>query len=95
MSLEFSLSRLSKGARADSIPGLEIEADDVRCTHGAAISQVDKEEIFYLMARGIPEEEAAAMIVAGFIEPVVKELPMEFAVEAQKLLELSLEGTVG
>jgi Fe-S cluster assembly protein SufD len=67
---------LSNSARADSIPGLEIEADDVRCTHGAAISQVDREEIFYLMTRGIPEKIAVQSIVNGFFKPVLDRIPM-------------------
>ena len=68
---------LSNSARADSIPGLEIEADDVRCTHGAAISQVDQEEIFYLMARGIPYKIAEQLIVNGFFKPVLDRIPMD------------------
>jgi Fe-S cluster assembly protein SufD len=67
---------LSNSARADSIPGLEIEADDVRCTHGAAVSQVDREEIFYLMTRGIPEKIAEQLIVNGFFKPVLDRIPM-------------------
>ncbi|HZY45593.1 MAG TPA: Fe-S cluster assembly protein SufD [Anaerolineae bacterium] len=67
---------LSHTARADSIPGLEIEADDVRCTHGAAISQVDREEVFYLMSRGLPQTVAEQMIVTGFFQPVLDRIPM-------------------
>ena len=67
---------LSHTARADSIPGLEIEADDVRCTHGAAVSQIDKEEVFYLMSRGIPHLIAEQMIVNGFFQPVLDRIPM-------------------
>jgi Fe-S cluster assembly protein SufD len=67
---------LSHTARADSIPGLEIEADDVRCTHGAAISQVDREEVFYLMSRGLPQAVAEQMIVTGFFQPVLDRIPM-------------------
>ena len=86
---------LSKTATANSIPGLEILANDVRCTHGATLSQVDREQLFYLMARGLPEDEAAKLIVNGFIEPIVKELPMEYAVEMNRLIELQMEGSVG
>jgi Fe-S cluster assembly protein SufD len=68
---------LSHTARADSIPGLEIEADDVRCTHGAAISQVDREEVFYLMSRGLPLAVAEQMIVTGFFQPVLDRIPMD------------------
>jgi Fe-S cluster assembly protein SufB len=59
------------------------------------VSKIGDEQIFYLMARGIPEEEAGAMIVSGFIEPVVKELPMEYAVEMNRLIQLQMEGSVG
>ena len=83
---------LSHGARADSIPGLEIEADDVRCTHGAAISQVDKEEVFYLMTRGIPELVAEQMIVNGFFQPVLDRIPMD-SVRAR--LEASFAAKMG
>lgn len=68
---------LSHTARADSIPGLEIEADDVRCTHGAAISQIDREEMFYLMSRGIPARMTEQLIVNGFFQPVLDRIPMD------------------
>lgn len=68
---------LSKRARADSIPGLEILADDVRCTHGATISQLEEEPIFYLMSRGIPREEAERLVVEGFFASVMKRIPLE------------------
>jgi Fe-S cluster assembly protein SufD len=68
---------LSKQARADSIPGLEIEADDVRCTHGATAGQIPEEYIFYLMARGIDRSNAARMIVQGFLEEVIDRIPVE------------------
>lgn len=68
---------LERSARADSIPGLEIEADDVRCTHASTIGQLDQEEIFYLMARGIPRETAIRMVVNGFFDPVMKRIPFE------------------
>ncbi len=83
---------LSNSARADSIPGLEIEADDVRCTHGAAISQVDKEEIFYLMARGIPEKIAEQLIVNGFFKPVLDRIPMD---NVRARLEASFAAKMG
>lgn len=83
---------LSHTARADSIPGLEIEADDVRCTHGAAISQIDKEEVFYLMARGIPGLVAEQMIVTGFFQPVLDRIPMD-SVRAR--LEASFAAKMG
>ena len=68
---------LSKLARADSIPGLEIEADDVRCTHGATAGQIPEEYIFYLMARGIDRANAERMIVQGFLEEVINRIPVE------------------
>lgn len=68
---------LSKKARADSIPGLEIQADDVRCTHGATISQLDEEPLFYLMTRGIPRPEAERLVVEGFFEPVFARLSLD------------------
>lgn len=68
---------LDKTARADSIPGLEIEADDVACTHASAIGQLDPEEIFYLMSRGIPRETAIEMSVQGFFDPLMRRIPFE------------------
>ncbi len=68
---------LERSARADSIPGLEIEADDVRCTHAATLGRVDEEQIFYLMARGIPRNMAIDLIVEGFFDPVMQRIPFE------------------
>jgi Fe-S cluster assembly protein SufD len=68
---------LEKSARADSIPGLEIEADDVRCTHGATISQLDPEEVFYISSRGLPLDETQRLIVQGFFAPVIERIPLE------------------
>lgn len=68
---------LSEGARANSIPGLEILADDVRCSHGATVGTVQEDQMFYLMSRGIPEIEAEKLIVGGFFEPVIDEMPLE------------------
>ncbi len=68
---------LSSQARADSIPGLEIKADDVRCTHGATVGKVDPEQLFYLMTRGIPEPEALRLIVEGFFDPIMQRIPYE------------------
>ena len=68
---------LSKTARADSIPGLEIEADDVRCTHGATAGQIPDEYTFYLMARGIDRSNAERMIIQGFFEEVIDHIPVE------------------
>jgi Fe-S cluster assembly protein SufD len=68
---------LEKTARADSIPGLEIEADDVRCTHGATVSQLDPEEVFYISSRGLPWRETQRLIVQGFFNPVIDRIPLE------------------
>jgi Fe-S cluster assembly protein SufD len=68
---------LAKTARADSIPGLEIEADDVRCTHASTVGQIDQLELFYLMSRGIPEHTAVQMVVEGFFAPVMERIPIE------------------
>jgi Fe-S cluster assembly protein SufD len=68
---------LSEDARADSIPGLEIMADDVRCTHGATIGQIDPTEVFYLNSRGIPTEDAEKLIVEGFFDPILQRVPYE------------------
>jgi Fe-S cluster assembly protein SufD len=66
---------LSRGARADSIPGLEILADDVRCTHGATVGQLDEEQIFYVLSRGVPRPEAEKVVVDGFFDPVLQRIP--------------------
>jgi len=68
---------LSKKARADSIPGLEIMADDVRCTHGATVGKIDEDQIFYLLSRGIPYGEAERLIVEGFFDPIMQRIPFE------------------
>jgi Fe-S cluster assembly protein SufD len=68
---------LSDGARADSIPGLEILADDVRCTHGATVGKLEEEPIFYLMSRGIPRPEAEKIVVEGFFDPIFQRIPFE------------------
>jgi len=86
---------LDEDSRSDTYPYMEIEEDRVSIGHEATVSKIGDEQLFYLMARGIPAEEAAAMIVAGFIEPIVKELPMEYAVEMNRLIQLQMEGSVG
>ena len=86
---------LNEGARADTIPFLEIETAEVKCSHAGAVGRVDDEQLFYLMSHGISEEEAGKLIVNGFIEPIVKELPMEYAVEMNRLIELQMEGSIG
>ncbi|MCE1254037.1 MAG: SufD family Fe-S cluster assembly protein, partial [Anaerolineae bacterium] len=68
---------LSKEARADSIPGLEILADDVRCTHGATVGKVDPEQVFYLLSRGIPQADAEKLIVEGFFDTIMQRIPFD------------------
>jgi Fe-S cluster assembly protein SufD len=68
---------LSKTARADSIPGLEILADDVRCTHGATVGQLEEEPLFYLMSRGLRRNEAERMVIDGFFTPIMERVPFE------------------
>ncbi len=86
---------LDEQSRSDTYPTMEIEEKKVSIGHEATVSKIGDEQLFYLTSRGIPAEEAAAMIVAGFIEPVVKELPMEYAVEMNRLIQLQMEGSVG
>ncbi len=83
---------LSRTARADTIPNLEIGANDVRCTHGATVSQVEDEHLFYLMARGIPKSEAQKLIVEGFFRPVIDRIPVE---EIQDFLQAAIAHKVG
>ena len=86
---------LDDSARSDTYPYMEIDEDDVTIGHEATVSKVGSEQLFYLMSRGLSEAEASAMIVNGFIEPIVKELPMEYAVEMNRLIQLQMEGAVG
>jgi len=86
---------LDEKSRSDTYPYIEIEEDDVSVGHEASVSKIGEEQLFYLMSRGISEDEAAAMIVGGFIEPLVKELPMEYAVEMNRLIQLQMEGSIG
>ena len=86
---------LDEYSRSDTYPYMEIEEDDVTVTHEATVSKIGEEQLFYLRSRGIGETEARAMIVRGFIEPIAKELPMEYAVELNRLIELQMEGSVG
>ncbi|HYM80443.1 MAG TPA: Fe-S cluster assembly protein SufB [Candidatus Limnocylindria bacterium] len=86
---------LDEESRSDTYPYMEIEEDRVTIGHEATVSKIGDEQLFYLQSRGIGKEEAAAMIVSGFIEPIVKELPMEYAVEMNRLIQLQMEGSVG
>jgi Fe-S cluster assembly protein SufB len=82
-------------SRSDTYPAIDVREDDVTMGHEATVSQVSEEQLFYLQSRGIELDEAMAMIVRGFIEPIAKELPMEYALELNKLIEMQMEGAVG
>src|SRR5688572_6141178 len=86
---------LDEESRSDTYPTIRIGEDDVDVGHEASVSKIGEEQLFYLMSRGIPEDEAGKLIVNGFIEPIVKELPMEYAVEMNRLIELQMEGSIG
>ena len=86
---------IDETSRSDTYPYIEIEEEDVTIGHEASVSRVSEEQVFYLRSRGLSEEEAVTMVVAGFIEPLVRELPMEYAVELNRLVQLEMEGSVG
>jgi len=86
---------LDPQSRSDTYPYIEIDEEDVTVGHEASVSKVGEEQLFYLMSRGLSEEEATTMVVSGFIEPLVKELPMEYAVEMNRLIQLQMEGSIG
>jgi Fe-S cluster assembly protein SufB len=82
-------------SRSDTYPYVDVREDDVEMGHEATVSKISEDQLFYLMSRGLAEDEAMAMIVRGFIEPIAKELPMEYALELNRLIELQMEGAVG
>ena len=86
---------LDEDSRSDTYPYIEIDSDDVTIGHEATVSRVGEEQLFYLMSRGLSEEQATTMVVSGFIEPLVKELPMEYAIEMNRLIQLQMEGSIG
>ena len=86
---------LDEEARTDTYPYIEIEDNTAQIGHEATVSKIGDEQLFYLMSRGLSEDEAATMVVRGFIEPIAKELPLEYAVELNRLIELEMEGSVG
>ena len=86
---------LDEDSRSDTYPYMDIQEEDTSIGHEATVSKVADDQIFYLMSRGLTEEAAMAMIVRGFIEPIAKELPMEYAVELNRLIELQMEGSIG
>ena len=82
-------------SRSDTYPYVDIREDDVEMGHEASVSKISEDQLFYLMSRGMTEDEAAATIVRGFVEPIARELPMEYALELNRLIELQMEGAVG
>ena len=86
---------LDPESRTDTYPFMKIDNKNVKIGHEASVSRVGAEQLFYLMSRGLSEDAAAALIVNGFIEPIIKELPMEYALELNRLIELEMEGSVG
>src|ERR671916_331434 len=86
---------LDENARTDTYPYIEIEEKKVNTEHEATVSKVGEDQLFYLMSRGLSEEAAMAMVVNGFIEPIAKELPLEYAIELNRLIQLEMEGSVG
>jgi Fe-S cluster assembly protein SufB len=86
---------LDEESRTDTYPYISIDENDVDVGHEATVSKIGEEQLFYLMSRGLSEAEAAAMIVSGFVEPITKELPLEYAVEMNRLIQLQMEGSVG
>ena len=87
---------LDEASRSDTYPYIRVdESDGVFTEHEATVSKIGEEQLFYLMSRGLSEAEASAMIVSGFVEPITKELPLEYAVEMNRLIQLQMEGSVG
>lgn len=86
---------LDSASRSDTYPTMKIEEDEVTVEHEATVSKVGEEQLFYLMSRGLSQAEAEAMVVNGFVEPIVKQLPLEYAVELNRLIEMDMEGSVG
>jgi len=87
---------LDEHSRTDTYPYIEVEEDrKVATAHEASVSKVGEDQLFYLMSRGLDEVEATSMIVRGFIEPIAKELPLEYALELNRLIQLEMEGSVG
>ncbi len=86
---------LSETSRSDTYPTMEIDEDQVAIAHEATVGKISDDQIFYLMSRGLSEQDATAMIVQGFIEPFAKQMPMEYAIELNRLIQLEMEGSVG
>jgi Fe-S cluster assembly protein SufB len=86
---------LDEESRSDTYPYIDVKENDVDLGHEATVSKIGEEQLFYLMSRGLSEAEASAMVVSGFVEPITKELPLEYAVEMNRLIQLQMEGSVG
>ena len=87
---------LDEQSRSDTYPYIRVDENEgVYTEHEATVSKIGAEQLFYLMSRGLTEAEASAMIVSGFVEPITKELPLEYAVEMNRLIQLQMEGSVG
>ena len=86
---------LNRESRSDTYPTMEIDEKQVQIGHEATVSKIGDEQLFYAMSRGLKEQEAMSMIVNGFIEPFIKELPLEYAVELNRLVQLEMDGAVG
>jgi len=86
---------LDDQSRSDTYPYIEIDNEDVTIGHEASVSKVGEDQLFYLMSRGLSQADATTMVVSGFIEPLVKELPMEYAIEMNRLIQLQMEGSIG
>ncbi len=86
---------IDEASRSDTYPTMDIRHSDVQVEHEATVSKIGDEQLFYLMSRGLKKEDCEAMIVNGFIEPIVKELPLEYAVELNRLIQMEMEGSVG
>ena len=95
VSVECDALLIDDNSRSDTYPTMEIDNDNVRVEHEARVSKIAEEQLFYLTSRGLTEDEARLLIINGFIEPFTKELPMEYAVELNRLIELEMEGSVG
>ena len=82
-------------SKSNTIPNIEVNEDTATIGHEATVGKISGDQIFYLMSRGLTQEEATKLIVSGFIEPIIKELPIEYAVELNRLIELEMEGSLG
>ena len=91
----FEIKLVDEISRSDTYPYVDVRTDDVEMGHEATVSKVSANQLFYLMQRGLSETEAMATIVRGFVEPIARELPMEYALELNRLIELQMENSVG